>query len=202
MKLYYAPGACSFAAHIALIESGLPFTAVAVDLKAKRTADGEDFLAISDKGSVPALQLDDGAVLTEVSAVLQYIADLAPGSDLAPAHGTFARYRLAEWLNFIATEIHKTFGPLWNPAITEEAKAAVHKTLTRRFDYVAKRLAATPWLMGDVFTVADGYLYTMLVWTKFVKFDLAPWPALQDYMARMGARPAVQQARAAESPKK
>jgi glutathione S-transferase len=199
MKLYYAPGACSMAVHIALVEAGVPFDVAAVDLKAKTIAGDGDYWAVNAKGSVPALQLDDGAVLTEVGALLQYVADLNPGSGLAPPHGTLARYQLVEWINFIATEIHKTFGPLWNPQLAPDVREATHQLLLRRFDYAGKRLASTPYLMGDTFTVADAYLYTMLVWTKFVKFDLSARPALQDYMKRIAARASVQQVRTVES---
>ncbi len=192
MKLYYSPGACSLASHIALNEAGLPYEAVKVDLKNKHIPGGGDYLAINEKGSVPALGLDDGGVLTESAVILQYVADQNPGSGLAPAHGTFARYRFAEWLNYIATEIHKGFGPLWHPQ-TDEARAATRAALFKRFDYVEKRLASTPFLMGDAFTVADAYLFTILNWTNFLKMDLSPWPGLQQFMARVRARPAVAQ---------
>ncbi|MEO8756116.1 MAG: glutathione transferase GstA, partial [Casimicrobiaceae bacterium] len=160
LKLYYSPGACSLASHIALNEAGLAYEAVKVNLGTKQAANGADYLAVNAKGYVPALVLDDGGVLTESAVVLQFIADQNPGSGLAPAHGTFARYRLAEWLNFIATEIHKGFGPLWNAANTDAVKDAARKSLFGKFDYVDKRLASTPYLMGDTFTVADAYLFT------------------------------------------
>src|SRR3982751_1642780 len=162
MKLYYSPGACSLASHIALEEAQLPYTTDKVDLKSKRTAEGDDYLAVNDKGYVPTLVLDNGGVLTENAVVLQYIADQNPGTDLAPAHGTFARYRLGEWLNFIATEIHKGFGPLWNPANPDAVKETAKRNLARRFAYVEKRLASTPFLMGDTFTIADAYLFVLL----------------------------------------
>ena len=198
MKLYYAPGACSLAAHIACEEGGVACTYVKVDLRAKKLEDGSDYLAINPKGAVPALGLDSGGVLTENAAVLQYIADQAPGTALAPAPGTFERYRLAEWLNYIASEIHKAWGPLWNAQSPDEAKDAARKSLTMRFDYVGKRLASTPWLLGDGFTVADAYLYVMLNWAGILKFDLSPWPMLQAYHERIGQRPAVQRALRAE----
>lgn len=198
MKLYYAPGACSLAAHVALEEARLACDLAKVDLRAKTLADGSDYLAVNAKGSVPALALDDGAVLTENAVVLQYIADLAPGTALAPPPGSFARVRLAEWLNYIATDIHKGFGPLWNPAFPDEVKDAARAQLARRFDYVAKRLASTPMLMDDTFTVADAYLFVMLQWTFALGIDLARWPVLQDYHRRVGQRPAVQRAMAAE----
>ena len=199
MKLYYAPGASSMAVHLALCESGVKFDAVRVDLKARTVAGGGDYSAVSEKGAVPALELDDGAVLTEVGALLQYVADLNPGAGLAPPHGTMDRYRLVEWINFIATEIHAAFVPLWKSDLTAEAKEATRQQLLRKFGYVAKRLASTPYLMGETFTAADAYLYTVLVWTKFVKLDLASLPALTDYMKRIAARPSAQKVRAVES---
>jgi glutathione S-transferase len=199
MKLYYAPGASSMAVHLALCESGVPFDAVRVDLKTRTVAGGGDYRAVSEKGAVPALELDDGAILTEVGALLQYVADLNPGAGLAPPHGTMDRYRLVEWINFIATEIHAAFVPLWKSDLTAEAKEATHQQLLRKFGYVAKRLASTPYLMGETFTAADAYLYTVLVWTKFVKLDLASLPVLTGYMKRIAARPSAQKVRAAES---
>jgi len=198
MKLYYAPGACSLASHIACEEGGVPCAYVNVDLRAKKLEDGSDYLAINPKGTVPALALDSGGVLTENAVVLQYIADQAPGSALAPAPGTFERYRLAEWLNYIATEIHKGWGPLWNPKSSDEVKDAARKALASRFDYVGKRLASTPYLLGDGFTVADAYLFVMLNWSGLLKFDLSPWPMLQAYHKRIAERPAVQRALRAE----
>lgn len=198
MKLYYAPGACSLAAHIALVEAAVPYTLEKVDLGAKRTAAGVPYLEVNAKGSVPALMLDDGAVLTENAVVLQYIADQQPGTALAPAHGTFARYRLIEWLNYIATEIHKGFGPLWNRALPAAAHDAARAALDKRFAYVAKRLASTPCLMDETFTVADAYLYTLLRWTGPLAIDIAAHPPLPAYMARIGARPGVQKALAEE----
>lgn len=198
MKLYYAPGACSLAAHIACEEGGVPCAYVKVDLRAKKLEDGSDYLAINPKGAVPALALDSGGVLTENAVVLQYIADQAPGAALAPAPGTFERYRLAEWLNYIATEIHKGWGPLWNAKNPDEVKEAARKSLAARFDYIGKRLASTPFLLGDGFTVADAYLFVMLNWSGILKFDLSPWPMLQSYHKRIGERPAVQRALRAE----
>ena len=198
MKLYYAPGACSLAAHIALEEAGLAYQLAKVDLGTKSIKGGGDYRAVNEKGSVPALELDDGGVLTENAVVLQYIADQNPGAALAPQPGTFARYRLAEWLNFIATEIHKGFGPLWNPENPDAVKDAARAAIAKRFDYAGKRLASTPYLMGDTFTVADAYLYVMLTWTGKLGVDLAKWPMLAAYQARIAARPAVQRARAGE----
>ena len=198
MKLYYAPGTCALAAHIACEEGNVPCTYVKVDLRTKKLEDGSDSLAINPKGAVPALALDGDGVLTENAAVLQYIADQAPGSALAPAPGTFERYRLAEWLNYIASEIHKAWTPLWHATSSDEAKDAARKSLAVRFDYVGKRLASTPWLLGDGFTVADAYLFVMLNWAAHLKFDLAPWPMLQAYHKRIGERSAVQRALRAE----
>jgi glutathione S-transferase len=194
MKLFYFPGACSLAAHIALCEAELPFEAVRVDLATKKTADGGDFLNINPKGYVPALQLDDGQVLTEDQVLLQYIADRQPESGLTPAAGTLERYRLMEWLAFIATEIHKGFGPLWNPATPAGARDHATALLGRRFGFLQERLARTPWLMGAEYTVADAYLFTVLNWTGLHRIDLSPWPALVGFMARAGERPAVRKA--------
>jgi glutathione S-transferase len=194
MKLYYYPGACSLAAHIALREAGLAFEPVRVDLGTKQTEAGEDFRLVNPKGYVPALQLDDGQVLTEDQVLLQYIADQAPQSGLAPAAGSMERYRLLEWLAFIATEVHKGFGPFWNPDTPAATRDAALALLSRRFDFLAKQLAQTPFLMGQNYTVADAYLFTVLGWTDFHKIDLAPWPALGEFRARVGERPAVQEA--------
>lgn len=194
MKLYYSPGASSLASHIALAAAGVPYELARVNLATKQVDGGGDYLAVSEKGSVPALVLDDGGVLTENAVILQYVADLDPGSALAPAHGTFARYRLAEWLNYLATEIHKGFGPLWNPRNPDEVKAAARAALARRFDYVEKRIASTPYLMGDTFTVADAYLFTLLEWTKRVAIDDSRWPTLRAFSARVGALAAVRRA--------
>lgn len=193
MKLYYSPGACSLSPHIALCEAGLPVELVRVDLSTKKTADGGDFLAVNPDGYVPVLQLDDGSLLTEGPAIVQYIADQAPAKQLAPANGSMDRYRLQSTLNFISTELHKSFSPLFNPAAVAEWKEAARKTLAERLDHLESRLAG-PFLLGEQFTVADGYLFTVLGWSKYVKFDLAPWPKLGAYLGRIAARPAVQQA--------
>lgn len=198
MQLYYTPGACSLAPHIALREIGAVFDLVRVDLAHKRTAAGEDFLGINPKGYVPALRLDDGQVLTEVAAVLQYVADRKPEAGLAPAAGTLERYRLMEWLNFVSSEIHKQFGPFFNPRITPEWKAHQFEVLGRRFDYLSERLAGQPYLMGERFSVADAYLFTALNWSDYVGLNLGRWPELQAYLARVGERPAVRDALKAE----
>ena len=194
MKLYFSPGACSLSPHIALLEAGLAFTTERVDLRNKLTAGGADYLAINPKGSVPALQFADGTVLTEGPAVVQYIADQAPGKQLAPAAGTTEHYQMLEWLNFIGTELHKNFGVFFNMAASEEAKAGARALLTKRFAYVALMLEGRDYLVGECFSVADGYLFTVANWAPMVHFDLAPWPAVQAFQARIGARPAVQQA--------
>jgi glutathione S-transferase len=191
MKLYYAPGSCALASHIALVETGLPFDTEKVDLRTKTTAAGVDYTTINDKGYVPALEMDGGGLLTENAAVLQYIADRAPVLGLAPPAGSLARYRLIEWLHYIGTEVHKAFGPLFNPKTSEDQKAATITALQRKFDYLAKRLATGPYLMGETFTVADAYLFAVLNWTKGLHIDLAPWPVLQQYLARVAARPNV-----------
>ena len=197
MKLYYSPGACSLAPHIALSESGLPYTTKRVDLKTHTLVDGTDYYTINPKGYVPLLELDDGARLSEIAAIVQYIADRKPGT-LAPAYGTMERYRLMEWLNFIATELHKQFSPLWYPTTPEATKEAQIAKLKTRFDLISKTLAAQPYLMGNDFTVADAYLFTILNWAPMLKIDLAPWPALIAYQARVAARPAVHAALVAE----
>jgi len=197
MKLYYSPGACSLAPHIALSESGLPYTTKRVDLKTHTLVDGTDYYTINPKGYVPLLELDDGARLTEIAAIVQYIADRKPGT-LAPAYGTMERYRLMEWLNFIATELHKQFSPLWYPTTPEATKDAQIAKLKTRFELISKTLAAQPYLMGNDFTVADAYLFTILNWAPMLKVDLAPWPALVAYQARVAARPAVHTALVAE----
>lgn len=198
MKLYYAPGACSMASHIALHETGLPFEIEKVDFATKKTAGGADFMQINPKGYVPAVRLDDGSILTEGAAVLQYIADQSPNSGLAPKPGTMARYRLQEWLTFIGTEIHKTFSPLFNKAAAEEVKTNARNLLTKRLGYVETQLANKPYLMGDSFSVADAYLFVVVNWSNFTGFDLSPFPRLREYMARVAARQTVQAAMKAE----
>lgn len=202
MKLYFSAGACSLSPHIVLREAGIPFELVAVDLRSKRLQDGSDFRAINPKGYVPALQLDDGQLLTEGPAIVQYVADLKPESKLAPPAGTLERYRLQEWLTFIGTELHKSFGVFFNPNATDETRNEARERLSTRFDFVAKALEGKSYLLGDTFTAADAYLYTILRWTKFAGIDLAKWPSIQAYFERVTARPAVQQALEAEKLKK
>lgn len=197
MKLYYAPAACSFAPHIALREANLPFEPVKVDLRKHTLADGSDFYAINPKGYVPLLELDDGERLSEVAVILQYIADRKPGT-LAPAFGSLERYRLMEWLNFISSEVHKQFGPLWHADTPDATRDKQRAMLAKRFDHLSATLGKQPYLMGEKFTVADAYLHTVLNWTGLLKVDLSPWPALVAYQARIAERPAVQDARRVE----
>lgn len=192
MKLYYVPGACSLAAHIVLNEGGFSFEKEKVDLATRKTEAGLDFTAINPKGYVPALKLADGQVLTEVAALVQYLADCVPEKQLAPAAGSMERYRLQEWLNFISTELHKSFGVLFNPKAPEEWKAGVKDVLARRFEHVSTRLDGKRYLMGDAFSVADAYLFTVLGWGQWIAVDLTPWPVLTGYLARVADRAAVQ----------
>ncbi|HMM54169.1 MAG TPA: glutathione transferase GstA [Candidatus Desulfobacillus sp.] len=194
MKLYYSPGACSLSPHIALCEAGIKCELVKTDLHSKKTADGSDFRQVNPKGYVPALVLDDGQVLSEGPVIVQYIADLVPQKKLAPVNGTMERLRLQEWLNFISSEIHKSFSPLFNPQASEDWKAGARALLTRRFEIPAKALEGRSYLLGEDFSVADCYLFTTLSWAAHVKVDLSPWPALGAYLQRVAARPAVQQA--------
>jgi glutathione S-transferase len=194
MKLYFSPGVCSLSPHIALVEAGLDFSLERVDIGKKLTASGADFRAINPKGYVPALELDDGTVLTEGPAIVQYIADLAPQAKLMGAVGSVERYQVAGWLNFIGTELHKNFSPLFNPAASEDIKAAARTQLANRLTYVAQQLEGRDFLMGSQFSAADGYLFAVLGWAGLVKFSLADWPVFAAYSARVAARPAVQQA--------
>ncbi|MDQ6922895.1 MAG: glutathione transferase GstA [Pseudomonadota bacterium] len=198
MKLFYAPGACSLSPHIALLEAGLEATLVKVDTKAHTTEGGGDYYAVNPKGYVPMLELDDGDRLTEGPAIVQYIADRNPKSKLAPAAGTMARYHLQEWLNFITAELHKQFGPLFQAATPAEFKEALKEKIGKRFDWVAEQLKGKDYLMGETFTVADAYLFTMLTWTKHVGIDLARWPVLTAYKAQVAGRPKVREAMIAE----
>ena len=198
MKLYYYPGACSMAPHIVLHEAGYTFDLEKVDLANKRTASGEDYSKVNPKGYVPAIRLDDGEVLTEVAVILQYLADQKPQSGLAPKAGTMERYRLIEWLNFVATEIHKTLGALFNPNITPEWKENQITLFGKRCDVLTRNLGGKQYLMGDKFSLADAYLFTILNWSNFLNVDMSKWPELKDYMARVAARPAVKEAMKAE----
>jgi glutathione S-transferase len=198
MKLFYSPGACSLSPHIVLLEAGLPFTIEKTDLRTKKTAAGSDYYAVNSKGAVPALQLDDGRVLTEGPAIVQYLADQKPESGLAPRAGTFERYQLMEILNFITSEVHKGYSPLFNPKISADWKASALANLGKKFDWLSAFLDNKTFLMGTAFTVADAYLFTVLRWSEHVEVDLAKWPVLTAYRARVGQRPAVQEALKAE----
>jgi glutathione S-transferase len=198
MKLFYSSGACSMSPHIVLLEAGLSATMVKVDLAAKKTADGGDYWAVNSKGAVPALQLDDGQVLTEGPAIVQYLADLKPESGLAPRAGSFARYRLMEMLNYITSEVHKGFSPLFNPKITPDWKEATLTALGKKFDWLSKQLDGKTFLLGESFSVADAYLFTVLGWTKPTKIDLSKWPVLAAYHSNIAKRPKVQEAMRAE----
>ena len=198
MKLYYSPGACSLSPHIALREAGLAFTPVLASTKSHKLQDGTDYYTINALGYVPVLELDNGERLREGPAIVQYIADQVPDKQLAPANGTLARYRLQEWLTFIGTELHKGFSPLFNPATPEEYKPMVRERLLQRLQWVDSQLAGKQYLMGDQFTVADGYLFTVTNWTQPTKLDISGLAHLAAYRERVGARPAVQAAMKAE----
>jgi glutathione S-transferase len=198
MKLYYSPGACSLSPHIVLRESGLPFTPVLASTKTHQLADGTDYYTINPKGYVPLLELDNGERLTEGPAIVQYIADQVPDKKLAPPAGTMARYRVMEWLNFTTSELHKSFSPLFNKDFPEDGKAFYRKKLGDRLAWVDTQLAGKQYLMGDQFTVADAYLFTVAGWGQYVGVDIKPLANLSAYMARVAARPAVQEAMKAE----
>lgn len=197
--LYYAPGACSISPNIALREAGLPFELVKVDTRTKKLANGDDYLAVVPKGYVPALRLPDGTLLTEGAVMVQYIADQVPDKRLAPALGTTERYRLMEWLNFIATELHKGTSPLYSPLASKEYKDALKERLAKRWEVLAAGVKGT-YLTGNMFTVADGYaFYVMRSWQRAHEQSLTPWPTLVDYYARLAERASVQAALASES---
>jgi glutathione S-transferase len=198
MQLYYSPGACSLASHITLREAGLPVDLRKADTKTKKLEDGSDYFAVNSKGAVPALRLDDGQVLTEGPAILQYLADQKPESKLAPKAGTLERYRLLEWLNFITSEIHKSFSPLFNPTADAKVKEYTTQNIEKKFGWLDKQLAGRQYLTGDTFTIADAYLFVVVNWSNFVGIDLGRWPALKAFQERVAARPKVQEAMAAE----
>ena len=191
MKLYYKPGACSLSPHIVLNEGEFNYESEKVDFATGKTESGADYKTINPNGYVPALQLDTGEILTEGPAIVQYLADQVPAKRLAPAAGTMARYRLIAWLNFIATELHKTIGVSFNKQTPQAWIDLVKTRLPQRFDYVSSQLDGKTWLMGDDFSVADAYLFTVLNWCKQVEIDLAPWPIITAYLARVMARPTV-----------
>ena len=194
MKLYYSPGACSLSPHIALLEAGLPYDLVKVDLRAKKLENGDDYLKVNPKGQVPALMLDNGELLTEGPVIVQAIADKVAGKNLAPAVGSPERYRLQEWLNFITTELHKSFSPLFQPAIPDDVKTFFKDRIMGKFKYTDSKLAGQDYLMGKQFTVADGYLFVMLKWAERTGMDLSAFKNLMTFKDRVAARPNVQAA--------
>lgn len=198
MKLYFSPGACSLSPHIALREADLPFELEQVDVRAKKTKSGGDFLKVNPKGQVPTFVLDDGDVLTEGPAIVQYIADRSPEAGLAPSPGTRERYHFLEWLNFLSSEIHKSFSPLFKPATPEDYKPVAKANLADRFGYLDRHFAERSYVLGERFTVADGYAFTLLTWTPRVGIDLAPWPNLRAFQDRVARRPKVREAMKAE----
>ena len=198
MKLYFSPGACSLAPHIVLNETGLPFTLVKADLKAHKLEDGSDFYPITSKGQVPLLELDSGERLSEGPAIVQYLADQVPAKNLAPANGTMARYRVQEWLNFVTSELHKGIGGLFNPAMPEDGKVVIRARAAAKLKWVDERLEGKQYLMGDAFTIADPYLFTITNWTGHTGIDISGLKHLGAFQARMAARPTVQAALRAE----
>lgn len=198
MKLYYSPGACSLSPHIALHEAGLAFEAVLTPTKTHKTPDGTDFYTINPLGYVPFLVLDDGRTLHEGPAIVQYIADQVPEKNLAPANGTYERYKLQEWLTFIGTELHKSFSPLFTPGTLDEIKVAAKAQITKRLTWVDSELAGKDYLMGSAFSVADAYLFTVTNWAAYVQMDIAGFANLAAYRARVAARPGVIAAMKAE----
>ncbi|MGA9091192.1 MAG: glutathione transferase GstA [Bradyrhizobium sp.] len=194
MKLYYSPGACSLSPHIALLEADLPYDLVKVDLRAKKLDNGDDYLKINPKGQVPALALDSGELVTEGPVIVQMIADKVSARNLAPARDSAERYKLLEWLNFVGTELHKNFGPMFSPVLADDAKAFFKDRVMGKFKYLDGQLAGHDYLMGKQFTVADGYLFTMLCWADRMNFDLSGLNNLLAYKARVAARPKVQEA--------
>jgi glutathione S-transferase len=194
MKLYYAPGACSLSPHIALLEADLPFDLVKVDLRAKKLENGDDYLKVNPKGQVPALALDSGELATEGPVIVQMVADKAAGKNLAPGRDSAEHYKFLEWLNYITSELHKNFGPLFSPVLGDDAKAFFRDRVMGKLKYVEAQMAGRDYLMGKQFTVADAYLFTMLTWAERLKFDLSGMPNLVAYKARVAARPKVQEA--------
>ncbi len=198
MKLYFAPGACSLAPHIILEETGQTHELEQVDLGTKKTASGEEYTKINPKGSVPAIQLDDGQILTEVAVVLQYIADQKPEAGLSPQAGTMERYRLLETLNYISSEVHKTFGALFNPDVKGDWREAQLGAVAARCDHLSRRLDGNAHILGDAFSIADAYLFAVLNWSNMLNIDLTNWPALTGFLDRVSSRPGAQAAMKAE----
>jgi glutathione S-transferase len=199
MKLYFNPSVCSLAPHIVLREAGLNFELVKVDIRAHTVADGSDYYKINPKGYVPVLQMDNGELLTEGAVISEYLADLNPAANLVPAAGTLARTRMREWMAFISTEVHKGFGPLFNPKMTDELKDMARAKIGQRLDWIVEQLGDKTYLTGDTFSIADAYLFTVLGWGKWTGVDIAKWPSLVAYCARVAARPKVAEALAAEA---
>ncbi len=197
MQLYYSPGACSLASHITAREAGVNIELKRADTKTKKLEDGSDYYAINSKGAVPALKLDNGQVLTEGVAIMQYLGDQKPESGVVPKAGTFERYRVQEWLNYITSEVHKTFSPLWGDN-APEVKAYAQKNLEKKFDWLDKQLTGKKYLTGDTFTAADAYLFAVVNWVNVLSIDISKWPALKAFQERVAARPKVQEAMAAE----
>ncbi|MGL4855963.1 MAG: glutathione transferase GstA [Plesiomonas sp.] len=198
MKLFYTPGACSMSPHIVLNELGLPHSVEKVDLRAKKTEHGDDFLAINPKGQIPTLLLDDGTILTEGVAIVQYLADQCPNNALTPPAGSRAHYHLLESLNYVATELHKTWGSLFNPAMPAEWREVVLTRIQGQLAYLDQQFSKQEYVTGATFSIADAYMFTVLGWATPLKIDFAPYPHVQAYLARIGARPAVQQTLKAE----
>jgi glutathione S-transferase len=198
LKLYFSPGACSLSPHIVLREAGLPFELEQVNLQTKKLTSGGDFLEVNPKGQVPVLKLDSGEILTEGPAIVQYVADQKPETGLAPKAGTMQRYHLQEWLNFVTSELHKSFTPLFRPTTPEEYVKITKENLASKFNFLDKELGKRQYLMGDKFTVPDAYAFTVVGWSKYKDIDLSRWPNLKAYMDRVGARPKVQEAMKAE----
>lgn len=198
MKLYFSPNACSLASHIALREAGLKFEPMKVDLRAKKVG-AEDYLKINPKGYVPALVLDNGQTMTEGVAIMQWVADQATGKNLLPAWGTPERYKAIEWMNFIATEVHKGMSPMWSADYPDALRAASKEKLARRFETVENQLKQTEYILGNQFTVCDGYMFVMLQWAPVLKLDISKFPKLMGYHEKIKARPAVQEALSVES---
>lgn len=190
MKLYYSPGACSMASHLVVNELALNCQLAKVDLAAKKV-EQIDYKKVNSKGMVPALELENGDVLTEGAVIMQYLADQAPNSKLFAPPGTWTRYQLQELVNYIATEVHKSFSLLWNREMPTEAKALVQKNISRHLDILSSKLSDQPYLLGNEYTIADSYLFTILNWSPWLKFDLTPWPQLSAYVERIKARPAT-----------
>ena len=198
MKLYFAPGACSLSPHIVARELGLPVQLQKVNTKDKSMEGGGDFWKVNPRGYVPVLELDNGERLTEGPAIVQYLADQKPEAGLAPKNGTMERYHLQEWLNFLTSEVHKQFTPLFKPNTPEEYKKIAKENLANRFGWLDQQLAGKDYLTGKQFTVADAYAFVLLGWTKPTQIDLSQWPNLQAFHKRVGARPKVQEALQAE----